>query len=174
LTTWTKGLVERANRYLETSFLPGRRFLDPADFNAQLAEWLPVANNRIHRTLGCRPADRINADRAAMGGFPPVLPDPAWRAGVRLARDHWVRVATNDYSVNPAVIGRRVEIRMDLDTVTVSCAGQIVASHRRVWAKHQTITDPAHRYQATLVAPAGAGDVEERDLADYDRVLGVA
>jgi transposase len=169
-----KGLVERANRYLETSFLPGRRFVDPTDFNAQLAEWLPLANNRIHRSLGCRPADRINADRAAMGGFPPVLPDPAWRAGVRLARDHWVRVATNDYSVDPAVIGRRVEVRMDLDTVTVSCAGQIVASHRRVWAKHQTITDPAHRSRPTFVAPVAAGDVEERDLADYDRALGVA
>ena len=31
-----KGLVERANGYLETSFLPGRRFASPADFNAQL------------------------------------------------------------------------------------------------------------------------------------------
>jgi transposase len=35
-----KGLVERANGYLETSFLPGRRFAGPADFNAQLTEWL--------------------------------------------------------------------------------------------------------------------------------------
>jgi transposase len=30
------GLVERANGYLETSFLPGRTFTSPADFNAQL------------------------------------------------------------------------------------------------------------------------------------------
>src|SRR5690606_12002411 len=29
-----KGLVERANGYLETSFLPGRTFSGPADFNA--------------------------------------------------------------------------------------------------------------------------------------------
>lgn len=32
-----KGLVERAHRYLETSFLPGRSFRDPEDFNPQLA-----------------------------------------------------------------------------------------------------------------------------------------
>ena len=32
-----KGLVERANGYLETSFLPGRRFASPGDFSAQLA-----------------------------------------------------------------------------------------------------------------------------------------
>ena len=44
-----KGLVERANGYLETSFLPGRSFSDPADFNAQLAEWLTTrANRRQH------------------------------------------------------------------------------------------------------------------------------
>jgi len=35
-----KGLVERANGYLETSFLPGRTFVSPDDFNAQLADWL--------------------------------------------------------------------------------------------------------------------------------------
>lgn len=45
-----KGLVERANRYLETSFLPGRSFESPADFNAQLTGWLVRANNRIHAT----------------------------------------------------------------------------------------------------------------------------
>jgi transposase len=50
----SKGLVERANGYLETSFLPGRSFTSPADFNLQLRAWLPVANNRQHRVLGCR------------------------------------------------------------------------------------------------------------------------
>jgi hypothetical protein len=58
-----KGLVERANGYLETSFLPGRRFASPADFNAQLAEWTALANTRTRRALGCAPADRIAADR---------------------------------------------------------------------------------------------------------------
>jgi transposase len=48
-----KGLVERANGYLETSFLPGRMFSDPADFNAQLGDWLQLANQRHRRALGC-------------------------------------------------------------------------------------------------------------------------
>jgi hypothetical protein len=41
--------------------------------------------------------------------FPPVRPDPSWRLAVRLPRDHYVRVDTNDYSVNPRLVGRRVE-----------------------------------------------------------------
>ncbi len=50
-----KGLVERGIRYLETSFLPGRRFSSPADFNAQQMMWLRKANARMHATLRCRP-----------------------------------------------------------------------------------------------------------------------
>ena len=44
----SKGMVERANRYLETSFLPERSFTSPDDFNAQLEQWLPTA-----KLVGC-------------------------------------------------------------------------------------------------------------------------
>ena len=47
-----KGIIERAHDYLERSFLPGRRFTDPADFNAQLQQWLAVVNARPRRALG--------------------------------------------------------------------------------------------------------------------------
>lgn len=174
-----KGLVERANQYLETSFLPGRKFSSPQDFNAQLAAWLPRANGRMHSTLRARPADRIVEDRAAMMAFPPVLPDPAWRETKRLGRDHWVRVGTCDYSVHPRAIGRRVEVRMDLEEVVVTCAGEEVARHPRSWAKHRTITDPAHELarkvmRAFAAAVADDDDVEVRDLSVYDRATGVA
>lgn len=74
-----KGLVERANGYLETSFLPGRIFTGPADFNTQLDQWLIRANQRKHRRLQCRPVDRSDADRAAMLELPPVDPVIGWR-----------------------------------------------------------------------------------------------
>ena len=174
-----KGLVERANGYLETSFLPGRRFSSPADFNAQLALWLRRANNRVHSTLRCRPSERIGEDRVAMMALPPVLPDPAWRETKRLGRDHWVRIGTCDYSVHPRAIGRRVEIRMDLDEVVVTCAGVEVARHPRSWARHSTVTDPAHELarkvmRAFAAAVADDHDVEVRDLSVYDRATGVA
>lgn len=86
-----KGLVERMNGYLETSFLPGRTFTGPTDFNAQLTEWLGRANQRQHRRLGCRPVDRWHADRAAMLELPPVDPVVGWRFTTRLPRDHYVR-----------------------------------------------------------------------------------
>jgi transposase len=174
-----KGLVERANGYLETSFLPGRRFTSPAEFNAQLGEWLVRANHRQHRRLGCRPVDRWEVDRAAMLDLPPVAPVVGWRLTTRLPRDHYVRLDSNDYSVHPVAVGRRVEITADLDMVRVSCGAQLVACHARCWADHQSITDPEHARAAAAAraarrqSPPRPADtvVEHRDLADYDRLL---
>jgi transposase len=175
-----KGLVERANGYLETSFLPGRMFSDPADFNAQLGDWLQLANQRHRRALGCAPAERIDADRAAMLELPPVAPATGWCQTLRLPRDHYVRLDANDYSVDPSVIGRRVEVSADLDRVHVYCDGRLVADHGRCWARHQTITDPDHaRVAARLRAEHRSttrgepAEVELRCLTDYDTAFGL-
>jgi transposase len=175
-----KGLVERLHDYLERSFLPGRDFASPADFNAQIQEFLARANTRHHRRLGCRPADRVEADRAAMLALPPVPPVVGWHLSTRLPRDYYVRLDANDYSVHPEVIGRRIEVAADLHRVRVFCDGRLVGDHERIWAKHQTITDPAHlsaaralrRERLELVRPPAQSEVEQRDLAVYDTALG--
>lgn len=105
-----KGIIERAHDYLERSFLPGRVFADPGDFNTQLQGWLAQVNTRRRRALGCAPTERIGADRQAMLALPPVAPVIGWRSSTRLARDHYVRLDSNDCSVHPAVIGRRIEV----------------------------------------------------------------
>jgi transposase len=165
-----KGLIERAHDYLERSFLPGRTF-----------DWLDVVNRRPRRALGCAPADRIAADRHAMLSLPPVAPATGWRGSTRLARDHYVRLDSNDYSVHPAVIGRRIEIIADLDRVRAVCDGKIVADHERIWARHQTISDPEHvdaakmlrRTRISQLQPAPEPEVEVRCLDDYDIALGI-
>ena len=186
----SKGLVERTNQYFETSFLPGRTFTGPADFNLQLDGWLTArANVRHHRALGCRPQERWDADRAAMLTLPPdhvITAGLGWRASTRLPRDHYVRLHSNDYSVDPVAVGRKVDVRADLTTISVSLAGKVVARHERCWARHQTITDPAHRQAALAMAAAhrhvlAAGrrrqssheDVQQRDLTAYDTAFGL-
>jgi transposase len=178
-----KGIVERNNDYLERSFLPGRSFASPADFNAQMGEWMLGANSRPKRVLGCAPADRIDAGRAAMAPLPPIAEASlGWHNRIRLPRDHYVRIDTCDYSADPAVIGRMVDVRADLDQVTVTCEGRLVACHDRSWVAHQTVTDPAHkaaadvmraeRMRAKLAAPPAAVEVEQRDLSRYDALVG--
>lgn len=180
-----KGIIERAHDHLERSFLPGRTFSGPDDFNVQLRDWLTVVNARRRRALGCAPTERIAADKAAMLTLPPVAPAVGWRASTRLPRDHYVRIDSNDYSVHPAVIGRRVELIVDLSRVKAVCDGRLVADHERVWAWHQTISDPVHvaaakalRQQRVgvlrpVTGPVSAPEVEQRSLADYDTALGL-
>jgi transposase len=176
-----KGLIERAHDYLERSFLPGRSFAGPEDFNAQLQQWLSLVNARRRRALGCAPTDRITADRAAMLSLPPVAPTTGWCSTLRLPRDHYIRMDSNDYSVHPAVIGRRIEVIADLARVRVLCDGKTMADHERIWAWHQTISDPEHVAAATLLRtergralrPVGEPDVQIRCLDDYDTALGL-
>lgn len=176
----SKGIVERANGYLETSFLPGRSFDSPDDFNAQLGVWLPRANGRTLRALRSTPTALIGPDRDRMLPLPPVCPEVGFLEQVRLPRDYYVRVLGNDYSVDPGAIGRMVTVRADLEHVTATCEGRLVASHARAWGSAQTITNPVHvtearrlreQFQTPRTVPV---DIDlRRDLADYDTAFGV-
>ena len=150
MTTWS-------GRSCPAGPSPARRTSTPS-----WPQWLAVVNTRPRRALGCAPTDRIAADKAAMLALPPVAPVTGWRSSARLARDHYIRLDSNDYSVHPAVIGRRIEVIADLDRVRAFCDGQVVADHERSWAWHQTITDPEHlaaaaalRRQRVAVAAPG-------------------
>jgi transposase len=176
-----KGIIERAHDYLERSFLPGRTFASPAEFNSQLQQWLQLVNARPRRALGCAPTDRIAADRNAMLTLPPVAPATGWRSSLRLPRDHYIRFDSNDYSVHPTVIGRRIEVIADLHRVRAVCDGRLVADHERIWAWHQTISDPEHvaaakalrRERVGVLRPVPEADVQIRCLDDYDTALGL-
>jgi len=84
----SKGLVERRNGWFETSFMPGRTFTSPADFNDQFTAWLTRANARVVRTTKAAPVDLIEADRAAMLPLPPIPLHLGWRNKIRLGRDY--------------------------------------------------------------------------------------
>ncbi len=184
-----KGMTERNNGYFETSFLPGRSFASPADFNMQLTEWLPRANARTVRSLAGRPIDVLDRDIAAMTALPPNPPATGLQTRVRLGRDYYVRLDGNDYSVDPRMIGRLVDVTATLTRVIVICEGQVVADHERCWANHAVVTDPGHvqtarglramfsaakrdrERQETLARPGER--VMFRDTSDYDTLFGI-
>lgn len=87
---------------------------------------------------------------------------------------------TNDYSVNPRFVGRRIEVRVSLSAVTATCEGTEVARHARCLARDQSLLAPEHarvltamRAERAVVEAFGAA-IEERDLAVYDRITEVA
>ena len=106
-----------------------------------------------------------------------------FRSSIRLPRDYYVRAFSNDYSVDPTMIGRLVEVTASLDTVAVHHDGVLIAEHRRKWARQLTVTDPAHVTRAAALRsqfqaqhrrrPPVAAVVELASLAHYDELFGV-
>ena len=175
----SKGIVERRNGWFETSFMPGRSFTSPRDFNEQLAAWLILKNARVVRTTGVAPTQRLASDLAAMRPLPPTPLGLGWHQRVRLGRDYYVRVDSNDYSVDPSCIGRLVDVSADLERVRVRLEGRLVAEHARVWARNTTLSDQAHVQSAALLRKefqrprVNQAEDLTRDLFDYDRAFGL-
>jgi hypothetical protein len=108
-----------------------------------------------------------------MRELPGQEPDVDRRWVTRVPADPHVRVDTNDYSLDPRLVGRRVEIRVSQRQVTAVAldTGELACSHERSFAKNRTITALEHaralRHEATESEPL----VEQRPLAVYDRLI---
>jgi O-antigen/teichoic acid export membrane protein len=144
----TRNLLEGAHVELERSFLAGRAFRAPEDFNERLAAWLAGTGNQARPAPGHSAAELVAADKRAMLPLPAVPPATGWRLPAVIGPEPFVSFDSNRYSVRWDAVGRQAEIIADLSDVTVLCAGEVAAAHRRSWARNQTIVDPDHRVGA--------------------------
>jgi transposase len=168
-----KGAVERLQGYAETNFEPGRRFANELDFQDQLDAWFAKANGRTHKSLKVRPIDRLADERLAP--LPQPMPATARRWTVRVPPDPYLRVDTNDYSLDPGLVGRRVDVIVDQREVTAVAldTGELACHHGRVFARHRTITALEHA-RALRADRHGRHDNEQvqiRPLAVYDALI---
>jgi transposase len=174
-----KGALERSHRFLHGNFEAGRRFANPLDFQHQLDGWCERINARVHRTTRAIVAERLAAERKRMRALPANLPDTYRRFVMRVPAQPYLRFDRNDYSLDPRLVGRRVEVRATQAEITAVCldTGELAARHARVFAGGLAFTDPAH--QAALEVLRGERrrpgrtepDVELRPLARYDQLI---
>jgi transposase len=169
-----KGVVERLQGYAETNFEPGRVFANELDFQDQLDAWFARINARRHKTLRARPVDRLAEELKLMAALPALMPDTARRWVARVPPDPHLRFDTNDYSLDPALVGRRVEVSVDQQHVTAVAldTGELACRHARVFARHRTITalEHARALKAGRTAPVEP-QVQVRPLARYDALI---
>jgi transposase len=168
-----KGVVERLQGYAETNFEPGRRFANERDFQDQLDGWFAKANARSHRGIRARPVDRLAEELQVMAPLPTVMPDCARRWTMRVAPDPHLRFDTNDYSLDPSLVGCRVEVRVDQRQViaVVLDTGELACQHARSFARHRTITALEHARQLRAGRQQRPAEVEARPLAVYDQLI---
>jgi Mu transposase, C-terminal domain len=171
-----KGALERSHRFLHGNFEAGRRFANPLDFQAQLDAWCDRINQRVHRTTRAVVAARLVEEHALMRALP-AMPDTERRFVTRVPAQPYLRFDRNDYSLDPRLVGRRVELRVSQDEITGVAldTGELACRHARVFAGGLCFTDPAH--QAALEQLRGERrrgrdvDVEQRPLARYDQLI---
>jgi Mu transposase-like protein len=168
-----KGAVERLQGFAETNFEPGRRFANELDFQQQLDAWFARVNARTHKTLRARPVDRLVDELAAMGTLPKHMPDTSRRWVMRVPPDPYLRFDTNDYSLDPGLVGRRIEVKVtDTDVAAVALdTGELACRHRRSFAKHRTITALEHARALKAGRQPEPTVVEVRPLARYDALI---
>jgi transposase len=171
-----KGQLERQHDYLEKNFEPRRSFVNHHDFQDQLDRWSEKANGRQHRTTRAVPADRLAHERE-LRPLGRVAVDTDKRQVIRVPQQPLIRVDRNDYSIDPAFAGRRVEVRVSQREITavVLDTGELAARHARIFAGHQTIVDPAHqnRLEVQRQRRRQRHDVvvEQRPLSVYDELI---
>ncbi len=127
-----RGKQERLNRYIRERFLTeachgGIESLD--ELNDAFMAWATqVANRRTHAETGQTPEARFAAGGPHRPADPTRLADAfRWSAQRRVTRTATVSLEGNAYSVDPTLVGRRVELRFDpenLDTIDVFVEGK--------------------------------------------------
>jgi transposase len=168
-----KGAVERLQGYLESSFEPARRFANEVDYQQQLDAWFDErANARIHKTLRCRPCDRLAEERTLRPLERVPVIERRWTQ--RVPADPYLRLDTCDYSLDPQLVGRRVEVWVTQREVWAVAldTGELACRHERSFARHRTLTalEHARRLRHDTQRPAEAM-VEQRSLARYDQLI---
>ena len=132
------------------------------------------ANVRFHRSLRCRPLDRLDEELATMRSLPERMPDVERWFVTRVPPDPYLRVDTNDYSLDPRLVGRRVEVRVSQRDVLAACldTGELACRHPRSFACYRTITALEHaRALRELRGSPPEPEVELRPLARYDALI---
>lgn len=141
-----KGRVERAIRFIRTSFLPARTYQDLDDINAQAQEWMQGTSAQRRcpedRTMTVQEAFESERPRLlACPGDPFACED---RKVVGVGKTPYVRFDRNDYSVPAKYVRRSLVVLATRERVRILDGSQLVAVHERCWAKSQQIENPEH------------------------------
>lgn len=141
-----KGGVERRIRDLRSSFLAGRHFTDRDQLRRDFERW----RQSIAYQRPC-PADRsLTVAQALDNERAVLLPLPAHPLSTHdvratIARKQpYITWDTNRYSIPHELVGVPLTVVADDERIRVLHGEELVAQHRRCWARHRVLEDAAH------------------------------
>jgi transposase len=175
-----KGQDERMIGYLQTSFVPLRRFSSIEDLQHQHDTWArTVAFERRPRRLAGTVFEAWRVERGYLAALPALWPSTDQRLEVRVSKDGFVRFGGVDYSVPPGLTGRRVQLLASARQVMAFLGGEELARHSRSYVPADVVVDPAH-VRALRLARDATRRLESKDvvmpavdLGRYDAAVGM-
>lgn len=141
-----KGRVERAIRYVRTSFWPAREWRDLDDLNRQALAWCTgeAADRPCPGDPSLLVRDAFALEQPKLRAVP-ENPYPTDEREETIARKTpYVRFDRNDYSIPHDRIGRTITIVANLDRVRVLDGTEVIADHDRSFDAKQQIEEPSH------------------------------
>jgi transposase len=160
---WEKGKVESSVGYLRKNFWPLRTFIDLADVNSQVRQWLEqIANKRLHRETRQTPDERFRPE--CLGPLPPLVPDYRDTNDPLVHTDSRLCFDGNRYCVHPRYRGSHLTVRADSQSVAIYDHETEIARYVRCWRSGQVLG--ADRYQKELLEqrPAAERSAAQRQL----------
>lgn len=140
-----KGRVESGVGYVKKNFLNGLAISDLTTLNAAARHWCQtVADVRVHSETRQTPQARFAEEQAQLLPLPEQPFDAALIQTLRASSQFRVRFDTNRYSVPAEYASRQVTLKAYPDRLCLYADGQLIARHRRSYARHQDIEDPEH------------------------------
>ena len=141
-----KGRVERAIRYLRSSFFPLRKTWSLEALNPEARKWCqglaaqrPWPQDRRRRVV-----QAFGEERAHLLPLPGD-PFPCHETiETRARRAPYVRFHANTYSVPHDRIQRPLILLAEVDRIRIFDREELIAEHSRCWGKQQVIEDPKH------------------------------
>ena len=162
-----KGVVEGTVKYARSNyFVPVPQVGDLQELNRHLRERCEADLGRRLRGKDGSKAELLDEDRAAFVPLPQTPFEACRRASTTVSSLSLVRFDSNDYSAPVRLAHHPVVVKGFVDRVEIARAGEVMATHRRIWGKEKVCFDPVH-YLALLERKPGALD-HARPLADWN------
>ena len=175
----TKGKTEAGVKYVKRNGLADLDFASFAALERHLAEWMVLADERVHGTTHEAPIGRFDRDeRGALRPLPVrALPRREQRLRRRVAHDALVDIDTIRYSVPHRLVRDYVDVVVDEQVVRIFHGSALVATHARASEPFARMIDPTH-YVGLWRVPSSDEPVATptlaplgRDLTDYAAVI---
>jgi hypothetical protein len=123
----------------------------PSIFPISQRSWQKERNNRVHRTTRRAPTEMLREEK--LRPLPQLDSRPYRCVSATARKTALVEFDTNRYSVPTAYAGMDCEILALPDAVEIVVQGKRIASHPRIFKKHDKSELPGHREGLLLRSP---------------------